>query len=67
MPDITVAARLAPGNETVLDYYLFPRIDVLAARLLLAPQNGFVIDVYRFDDLTFFLDLARRGSLGDIP
>ena len=65
-PDITVAVRLAPGNEDVLDYYLFPRIDVLAERLCLGPQNGFVIDVYRFDDLSFFLDLARQHSLPEV-
>jgi DNA invertase Pin-like site-specific DNA recombinase len=66
-PDITVAVRLAPGNEDVLDYYLFPRIDVLAERVRLAPQNGFVIDVYRFDDLSFFLDMARQRSLPEVP
>jgi hypothetical protein len=28
-PDITIGARMAPGNTTILDYYLFPSIDVL--------------------------------------
>jgi len=62
-PDITIAARLQPGNETVLDYYLLPSIDGLADRLHLAPQNGLLLDVYRFDDLSFFLSLVQRHSI----
>jgi len=27
-PDITIAARMAPGNTSILDYYLFPSMDV---------------------------------------
>ena len=62
-PDITLAARLQPDNQEILDYYLFPGIDSLAERLRLAPQNSFILDVYRFEDLSFFFDLARRHNL----
>ena len=62
-PDITLAARLQPGNQEILDYYLFPGIDSLSEQLRLAPQNSFVLDVYRFEDLSFFFDLARRQNL----
>jgi hypothetical protein len=47
-PDITVVARLEPGNQAILDYYLLPSIDQLSERLRLAPQNGLLLDVYRF-------------------
>lgn len=62
-PDITIAARLQPGNQAILDYYLFPSIDSLANRLTLASQNGFLLDVYRFEDLSFFVSLARRKNI----
>jgi DNA invertase Pin-like site-specific DNA recombinase len=62
-PDITIGARVAPGDQAILDYYLFPSIDALGERLRLAPDNGFVLDVYRFDDLSFFFGLARRRTI----
>ena len=65
-PDITIAARLNPGNESIKDYYLLPRIDLLWKRLSLAPQNGVLLDLYRFDNLNVFLKLAERTSLEDV-
>ena len=62
-PDITIGARLAAGNEAIFDYYLFPSIDALAERIRLAPENSFVLDVYRFDDLSFFFSLCRRQTI----
>lgn len=62
-PDVTVATRMAPGNSSVLDYYLFPSIDVLSDRCRLAQDNGMVIDVYRALDLNCLLDLARPTIL----
>src|SRR5262249_41119946 len=62
-PDITIAARMAPGNVTILDYYLFPSIDVLANRCRLAQDNGFVLDVYRTTDLNPLIRIARTVLL----
>ena len=62
-PDITIATRLAPGNQSVQDYYIFPRIDVLTDRLRLAPNNGVCLDLYRFENLDFFYRVSRRVSL----
>ena len=59
-PDIIIAARLQPGNEEILDYYLLPRLDVLTERLSLRPDNGLALDVYRFTNLNFFLEMAER-------
>ena len=59
-PDIIIAARLKPGNEDIMDYYLMPRVDVLRERLNLKPHNGLIWDVYRFQNLNFFMELARR-------
>jgi DNA invertase Pin-like site-specific DNA recombinase len=59
-PDIIIAARLQPGNEEILDYYLLPRPDVLMERLSLRPENGLALDVYRFTNLNFFFEMAER-------
>jgi len=59
-PDITIAVRMEPNNETVRDYYLFPGPDLFTKRLRLGPENGFVIDLYRFDDLRFLISMAER-------
>jgi DNA invertase Pin-like site-specific DNA recombinase len=65
-PDITIAARLNPGNESVKDYYILPRIDLLWKRLSLAPENGVLLDLYRFDTLKVFINLAKRLPLEDV-
>lgn len=62
-PDITIAVRMAPDNIAILDYYLFPNIDVLTDYCRLARVNGFVLDTYRFDDLTALVNLSRRSLL----
>ena len=64
VPDITIAARLNPGNQTVKDYYLLPGIDLLWKRLSLAADNGVSLDLYRFDTLSLFINLAKRTSRG---
>jgi DNA invertase Pin-like site-specific DNA recombinase len=58
-PDITVGLRMSPGNAGILDYYLFPNIDVLSDRCRLAADNGFVLDVYRSPFLTPLIKLAK--------
>jgi hypothetical protein len=62
-PDVTIAARLKPGNEELLDYYIFPKIETLTAKVRLAGENGIPLDVYRFENLDFFLSMARRVSI----
>lgn len=63
-PDITIAVRMAPDNQAVRDYYLLPWIDAGARPdLRLAPDNGILLDAYRFDTLEAFFDLARRTEL----
>jgi len=62
-PDITVGVRMAPGNTSILDYYLFPSMDVLSDHCRLAVQNGFVLDVYRATFLTPLINLARLTLL----
>jgi DNA invertase Pin-like site-specific DNA recombinase len=61
-PDITVAARLTPANDSILDYFVFPGIDDLAVGLL-SDRNPLAVEVYRFDNLSAFVQLARRVQI----
>ena len=61
-----IAARFQPDNSTVLDYYLFPAIDALSARMRLALENPVTLDVYRFPDLAFFRSMARRSRVQEV-
>jgi hypothetical protein len=43
-----IAARMAPGNEAILDYYLLPKIGQLSEWLDLAVENSVMLDSHRF-------------------
>jgi DNA invertase Pin-like site-specific DNA recombinase len=62
-PDITVALRMDSVNQSALDYYLLPSIDLESEKLRLAEENGAFLDTYRFDDLEFFFGMAERVKL----
>lgn len=63
LPDITVVHRMAPGNQEVLDYYLLPRLDLVADRLRLTEENGLYLDAFRDTSLERFFELAERVPL----
>ena len=63
VPDITVAARMNIQNTEPLDYYLLPTIDINVGKLVLAEDNGFRLDTYRFDTLDYFLGMAQRARI----
>lgn len=60
-PDITVAVRLAPENQSILDYYLLPRLDFGLPRISLADHNGIEFESYRFDTLDYLHRMAERA------
>lgn len=62
-PDITVAVRLAPGNQSINDYYLLPRLDFGLPRISLADHNGIEFESYRFDTLDYLHRMAERARL----
>jgi hypothetical protein len=62
-PDITIAARMTPDNASILDYYVFPRGPTFAVQLDVGAANGLAVDVHRFDNLSFVMNLARRVNL----
>jgi hypothetical protein len=55
---------MSSDNGGVRDYYLLPWLDVGSEpSLRLAPENGILLDAYRFDTLDVFFDLTRRTPL----
>lgn len=60
-PDLTIAVRMAAGNERSLDYYLLPRLDMREAVLRLCEHNDLSFDAYRFDDLGALYRMATRA------
>ncbi len=62
-PDITIAVRMDAENQNPLDYYLFPSIDMVFEKLMLAEDNSVGLDTYRFSTLDFFCGMARRARI----
>ena len=65
-PDITVVVRMQPGETEVLDYYLFPMIDLVAPNLRLADYNPRELELYRFDSLDILSSLSKRLLLSSV-
>lgn len=61
-PDITVAVRMDSNNDNPHDYYLLPHLDMREAIYRLAEYNGLSLDAYRFDDLSYFYQMAARAQ-----
>ena len=55
--DITIAVRLADDEGKIQDFYCFPMVSMEMDKLLISWTNGIYLDVFRFDDLTYFYDL----------
>lgn len=63
-PGITIAVRMEDDNRTIRDYYLLPWLDLgKTPDLRLAPENGILLDAYRYETLDAFMDLTRRTAL----
>lgn len=64
-PDITIVVRMDSANKKPFDYYLFPRLDLLADRLRIAEDNALQLDAYRFDDLAILYQIAAPVNLSE--
>ncbi len=64
-PDITIVVRMDSTNQKPVDYYLFPRLDLLAERLRMAEDNALQLDAYRFDDLDILYQIAAPVNLSE--
>ena len=62
-PDVTIAVRMNRDNKDILDYYLLPALDFSTPKLKLDEQNTDFLDSYRFDNLEYLYQMAKRISL----
>jgi hypothetical protein len=63
LPDITIAIRMSADNQTPLDYYLLPALDIENPSIRLVEHNGLALDAYRFEDLEPFFMLTERVAI----
>lgn len=63
-PDVSIFARLAPDNETILDYFCVPASKEKRVQITVSPLSPQPRDVQQFEDLGFLLDFARWGRGG---
>jgi DNA invertase Pin-like site-specific DNA recombinase len=61
--DVSLIARMRPGNDSILDYYVFPSAEIRVRKLCFRNSNKAALDAYRFDDLEFFLSLCKRKQI----
>lgn len=62
--DISLVVRLDGGNETILDYYVFPSSQLLKRAIRFTQYNPVALDAYRFDNLDFLLGLCKKTTIG---
>ncbi|GAA5056412.1 recombinase family protein [Erythrobacter westpacificensis] len=63
-PDLTIAVRMNDDNQKIRDYYLLPWLDLdRTPKLRLAPDNGIMLDAFRYDSLDALIELTRRTPL----
>ena len=63
-PSITITVRMDEANTSIRDYYLLPWLEAgRTPSLRLAPENGILLDAYRFDTLDAFVELTKRVPL----
>lgn len=62
-PDLTVAIRLCPRNESPLDYFLFPALTIGVDKVNLAERNAIELESFRFDTLDYFYGMAERTRM----
>jgi hypothetical protein len=58
-PDLTIAVRMNAPNESPLDYYVLPSLDVHGVRLRIREDNGIFLDGYRYESLDYFFGMAQ--------
>jgi hypothetical protein len=62
-PDLTIAVRMDAGNQQPLDYYLLPSFEIEHSKVRLSENNGLALDVFRYENLDIFFQLAERAQI----
>jgi DNA invertase Pin-like site-specific DNA recombinase len=62
-PDISIIARMCIGNESILDYFVFPHAEGFKLRIRFRQFNTLNLEAYRFNNLDSFLDICQRKRI----
>ena len=62
-PDLTIAIRMKPDNQSPLDFYLLPFHEIERPKIRLSENNGLALDIFRYENLETFFQLAKREHL----
>jgi hypothetical protein len=60
--DVTIAARMDPRNEVILDYFVVPRLERLPNQSYYGSSKSF-LNIFRFDDLSVLNNMVRRTTI----
>lgn len=58
-PDISIVVRMDSANSNPVDYYILPSFDIIESQLKLKETNTIILELYRFNDLNFFLEMLN--------
>lgn len=58
-PDVSIFARLAPGNKAILDYFCVPATKEKRVQITVSPKTPPPRDIQQFAHLEFLRDLAK--------
>jgi hypothetical protein len=61
--DLSLVVRLNHYNESALDYYLLPWLDLPRNHLAIDARSATQFEAFRFDDLQFFYRMACRVNI----
>jgi hypothetical protein len=61
--DLSLVVRLNHYNESALDYYLLPWLDLPRNQLAIDARSATHFEAFRFDDLQFFYRMACRVNI----
>ena len=60
LPDITIAVRMDASNQTELDYYLLPQVELPDESFQITHRHFARLECFRFDSLDFFYRMSKR-------
>jgi DNA invertase Pin-like site-specific DNA recombinase len=66
LADLNVVVRMDTQNRSPHDYYILPRIDLVAEKLRLADENGISLDAYRCDTLEYLFEMSAPAHLMEV-
>ena len=64
-PDLFIVVRMDASNQTPLDFYVLPFLDIQEVCMRLREDNGLFLDGYRHDTLDYFFELVQIIRTGE--